>query len=189
MLITQSIPVDNSNYQELDTENFNFLTFYRKVKNAPVPKSYFLLTADARKLFKSIKKTLQLVGAAGGLVRNEENKYLFIFRKGKWDLPKGKIDSGERTRDAAVREVEEECGIKVNKLGEKICKTWHVYEMGGSVVLKKTSWYHMVAKNQPHLIPQLEEGITDARWISPGDFGIVRANTYGLVLDILGTVE
>jgi 8-oxo-dGTP pyrophosphatase MutT (NUDIX family) len=102
-------------------------------------------------------------------------------------LPKGKLDEGEKTKRAAVREVEEECGIKVSKLGDKLCKTWHVYEEKSQVVFKRTSWYNMEAKNQ-ELIPQLEEDITDAQWLSFQEFDKVRANTFALIADILPTI-
>lgn len=132
---------------------------------------------------------MKLIKAAGGLVSNEENKYLFIFRNGKWDLPKGKLDKGESSRVAAIREVQEECGISIDSSGERICKTYHIYEMNGSVVMKKTSWYWMRADNQKDLIPQAEEGITDARWLAPGDFMLVRQNTYPLIRDLIKVVE
>lgn len=128
---------------------------------------------------------MKVIKAAGGLVSNEEMHYLFIFRNGKWDLPKGKLDNGETFRLAAVREVEEECGIQINGLGRKICNTYHIYEMNKERVLKKTAWYRMKAVNQNNLVPQLEEGITDVRWLAPGDFMMVRQNTYPLIRDLL----
>lgn len=130
-----------------------------------------------------------MIKAAGGLVSNEENKYLFIFRNGKWDLPKGKLDKGENTGVAAVREVHEECGIHIDSLGEKICNTYHVYEMNGEQILKKTTWYQMRSYKQGKLIPQLEEGITDVRWLAAGDFMMVRQNTYPLIRDLLNIAE
>lgn len=132
---------------------------------------------------------MTLIKAAGGLVSNEENKYLFIFRNGKWDLPKGKLDKEESSRVAAIREVQEECGIMVDSSGDKICNTYHIYEINGARVLKKTSWYWMRADNQENLIPQAEEGITDARWLAAGDFMLVRQNTYPLIRDLINVVE
>lgn len=128
---------------------------------------------------------MKMIKAAGGLVGNEGNQFLFIFRNGKWDLPKGKLDSGERTKDAAVREVEEECGIQISSIGNKICNTYHIYEMNKERILKKTSWYWMSAVNQNELTPQIEEGITDVRWLAPGDLMMIRQNTYPLIRDLL----
>ena len=94
-------------------------------------------------MLKTITKSVTLIKAAGGLVKNLNGEYLFIYRNDKWDLPKGKVEKNERVKEAAVREVEEECGIKVDKLGDKICKTYHVYINKGDVVLKKTHWFDM----------------------------------------------
>ena len=189
LIITETLDNAFSDYQLLDYEDFDFLSFYSQVRDVPHAGSYVLSTQNAREVFKKIKNSLNFIKAAGGLVRNEENKYLFIFRNGKWDLPKGKIDEGEKTKKAAVREVEEECGIKVTHLDEKLCKTYHVYEMNGKTMLKKTTWYRMRADEQPNLIPQKEEGITEARWLSPGDFDLVKQNTYPMIRDVIGRIE
>ena len=130
-----------------------------------------------------------LIKAAGGIVSNEASKFLFIFRNGKWDLPKGKIEKRENSRVAAIREVQEECGISIDSSGDKICNTYHIYEINGGLVIKKTAWYWMRADKQEKLIPQLEEGITDARWLSPGDLMLVRQNTYPLIRDLLNVIN
>jgi 8-oxo-dGTP pyrophosphatase MutT (NUDIX family) len=187
LILAEELPGGTDAYQQLDAEDFDFRSFYRRVKGGS-PGNYVLVLKDPKKSFRKMRKAFPLIKAAGGLVKNEENQYLFIFRKRKWDLPKGKLDPGERNKKAAVREVEEECGIKVTEAGERLCKTWHVYEEKGSVVFKRTAWYRMKARNQP-LIPQLEEDITEARWIAPGDFHFVKRNTYPLVEDIISLVE
>lgn len=189
LIIAETIDPALSDHQQIDNENFQFLSFYNRFKDEPLPATYTIQCKNPKQLFKEIKSSLKFIKAAGGLVRNEENKYLFIFRKGKWDLPKGKIDAGEKTKIAAVREVEEECGITVSHLDEKLCKTYHVYEMKGETVLKKTTWYRMRADDQPQLTPQLEEGITDARWLAPGDFMMVKQNTFPLIRDVIGRIE
>lgn len=129
------------------------------------------------------------IKAAGGIVKNEANEYLFIFRNGKWDLPKGKIEKGENSRAAAIREVEEECGIRIESSGDKIVNSYHLYEMSGGTVIKKTSWYWMKAKKKGKLIPQLEEGITDVRWLSKADLSLVQENTYPLIKDLIKIIE
>ncbi len=187
LIITENIPPTLKKYQQIDLQTFDLLTFYHKIKDNEIMGVYMLLTANAKRLFSTLKKSVMMIKASGGLVRNQENKYLFIFRRGKWDLPKGKIDEGEKTKRAAVREVEEECGILIDKVLGKICKTWHVYEQGEQLILKKTTWYKMEAENQP-LIPQLEEGITEARWLGEGEFAIVKQNTFPLILDVLSFI-
>lgn len=126
-----------------------------------------------------------VIEAAGGLVENSEGEFLFIFRNGKWDLPKGKLESGESPAPAAVREVEEECGISnpviVNSLGE----TYHTYFHKGNWVLKRTYWYKMGYVGAEKLIPQTEEGITEVQWIRPEGWSKVLRNTYGSIQDVL----
>ncbi len=189
LILAESDPGNLANSQEVETQNFDFQLFYEDIKTKNNAATYLLLTANVGLLFKRIKKSLKLIKAAGGLVSNEENRYLFIYRQGKWDLPKGKLDNGEKTKKAAVREVEEECGIKITKARNKICTTYHLYEMRGKIILKKTTWYWMRADNQKVLTPQLEEGITDARWLAAGDFALVKQNTFPLIRDLIEFIE
>lgn len=187
LIIAKSLPDGIGEYQQLNTGDFNFQKFYKSVKDGP-ESVQVLLSKEPKAYFKKVRKSFQLIKAAGGIVINNENQFLFIFRKGKWDLPKGKLDEGEKTKKAAVREVTEECGIKVSKLGDLLCKTWHVYEEKGQVVFKKTTWFNMKAEKQK-LVPQLEEGITEARWLSSADFSFVKQNTYPLIRDIITLLE
>lgn len=189
LIITEFIPGELKDCQVIEAKDFDFNSIYKRAKSKSAGADYVILTQNAKRLFKKLKNNLFVIKAAGGLVQNEENKYLFIFRRGKWDLPKGKIDPGERTKKAAVREVEEECGIRVNEVSGKLCKTWHVYEQNKTIILKKTTWYRMKAVNQPDLIPQLEEDITGAKWLSAGDFQLVKQNTFPLILDVIRFTE
>lgn len=184
MFITHEIPFQVEKLQQIEVEGFAFENFYKNLKNSK-KKNYLLLCKDPQKEFKKIKKELTIIKAAGGLVTNAKNEFLFIFRNKKWDLPKGKVDKGEKVKDAAVREVEEECGVKIDKRGGRVCKTYHVYEMNNEVILKKTSWYHMTVKGSPKLIPQIEEGITQAVWIAPHEIKAKIKNTYPLITDVL----
>ncbi len=187
LIIADFVPGGIGPNQRIDVQSFDFKEFYKHVKKGE-GSVYVLLTDEPRRMFKKIRKPFLTIKAAGGVVKNEANQYLFIFRKGKWDLPKGKLDEGESTKIAAEREVAEECGIKVLSVGGKLCKTWHVYEDRGQTVFKKTSWYKMKAKKQK-LVPQLEEDITEARWIDAGDFSFVRQNTFPLIKDIISLLE
>ncbi len=101
----------------------------------------------------------------------------------------GKIEKGETVKEAAVREVEEECNITISKRGDKICKTYHVYVYKDEIVLKKTHWYKMKAKGQQKLKPQKEEGITDVRWFKPNDIDAILANTFPSILDVLAEMK
>jgi len=76
------------------------------------------LHPDVTELKKAIWKKFIVLKAAGGLVINEKKELLFILRRGLWDLPKGKNDGNEDSKECALREVKEETGfdIEVKKL-------------------------------------------------------------------------
>ena len=189
LIITESAPLSNENYHQIEADGFNFREFYHRLNDENSDVEFVLLTTNAKRLYNQIKLSLKIIRAAGGVVWSEENKFLFIFRKGVWDLPKGKIEDGEKSRKAAVREVEEECGILISSAGDKICKTYHAYELNGDVILKKTSWYWMRADSSQTLIPQLEEDITEARWLAPAEFDLVKQHTYPLIRDVIRRIE
>ncbi|GAB3660969.1 NUDIX domain-containing protein [Echinicola sediminis] len=150
-----------------------FLLRTRKLKNLD---SITIVSEDEKALKKFIKSRFSIVKAAGGIVTKGE-KVLFIHRLGKWDLPKGKFEKGETPEECAVREVEEECSIKVN-LGEKICNTWHTYTHNRKSILKKTYWYVMDCQDDSHMQPQKEEGIEDIRWLSHHEAKTALVNSY-----------
>ncbi|MBK0382487.1 NUDIX domain-containing protein [Pedobacter sp. SD-b] len=184
LIITSNKPNGAFGHQLIDDQHFDFLTFYKALGNNPNAK-YYLICEDAKNTFKTLKSKLRVIEAAGGLVHSDEDKYLFIKRNGRWDLPKGKLEPNEKKKDAAVREVEEECGLKIRKLGDKLLKTYHVYEIKGKPVLKVSHWYAMEAKSKQKLVPQLEEGITEVKWFKKEDWGIIRANTYANIMDVI----
>ncbi len=184
MFITHELPAEIGKIQQIEAEGFDFRSFYKNLKNSK-QKHYLLLTKNPQSVFKKIKNDLTIIKAAGGLVTNAKGEFLFIFRNKKWDLPKGKVEKGEKMKVAAVREVEEECGVKVEQRNERVCKTYHVYEIGTELILKRTNWYHMTVKGSPKLIPQVEEGITEAAWIAPYEIKAKIKNTYPLIIDVL----
>lgn len=108
----------------------------------------------------------KVIEAAGGFVRNAENNWLFIYRNGVWDLPKGKLELGESIEECAVREVAEECGIAEPTISKPLTTTYHTYSLNGKRILKPTYWYLMESSDNSELIPQTEEGITEVRWVS-----------------------
>lgn len=115
--------------------------------------------------------------AAGGLVLNEEH-LLFIFRNGKWDLPKGKMETGEGVEETALREVQEECGINNLTLKKHLTKTYHIYPFDKGWIFKQTDWFLMISSQQKHLIPQTEEGIEEVKWIRKEDVGSYLKESY-----------
>jgi ADP-ribose pyrophosphatase YjhB (NUDIX family) len=130
----------------------------------------------------------KVIMAAGGLVENEKGELLLIFRKKHWDLPKGKLDSGESLEECAVREVEEETGLKNVQLGELIDVTLHQYEENGESITKKTAWYKMRGSSGDTLTPQTEEQIEDIRWVAPSGLEPYMQNTYANIIHIINKV-
>src|ERR1044071_5972343 len=98
---------------------------------------------DLEALRKAVFKKFTIVQAAGGLVTNDKDEILIIFRRGKWDLPKGKLDEGEKLEDCAIREVEEETGLKNVKLYSPLTVTFHTYHEGTKFILKESHWFMM----------------------------------------------
>lgn len=123
--------------------------------------------------------------AAGGIVQNEEGKILFQFRRGKWDLPKGKLEEGETTEECAVREVEEETGLQNIQPGELISVTNHNYIEGGVDIDKETHWFAMKVSGNQKLIPQAEEDILELRWVAENELSDYLSNTYSNISEIV----
>jgi ADP-ribose pyrophosphatase YjhB (NUDIX family) len=143
-----------------------------------------IICANPTAVFNQLKQQFTLINAAGGLVKNSQSEYLFIFRRGKWDLPKGKLDEGEDFETAAIREVQEECGITHIELGDLYHLSYHIYEENNDWILKQTNWYLMKSEEK-NLIPQLEEGITQTAWLPTSQFEKVRENTYASIDEII----
>jgi ADP-ribose pyrophosphatase YjhB (NUDIX family) len=117
--------------------------------------------------FKSFEKAFKTVRAGGGLVRNSKGEFLLIFRRGKWDLPKGKLEIGETIEDCALREVGEETGVSGLKIIRKLPKTYHLFtNPTGEICLKKCYWFEMETDDETSLKPQTEEDIAEAVWLS-----------------------
>jgi len=136
-------------------------------------------------LQKQLHDLYHPIDAGGGIVVNEKQEVLMIYRRGKWDLPKGKRDDGEDITACALREVSEETGLQKLQLGDKICDTFHIYAQNKQNLLKRTSWYKMKASSSEQLVPQKEENILEARWIHPDDLGSVVYKSYEAIREVL----
>lgn len=184
LTITENPHQYYENHQQVDNQNFDFLTFY--TNQFKVHDVHFVLQVeDAKKALKQIKQTVSVIKAAGGVVSNPNHEYLLIFRNNKWDLPKGKIEKGEDKKEAAVREVEEECGVLIDRVIEKLDSTYHMYELNNEIILKKTYWYKMEVDMFSKLTPQIEEGITEVEWVSPKFMAQKMENTYPLIKEVI----
>lgn len=139
---------------------------------------------DLPLLWKKFRKNFSLVRAGGGIVQNEKGRILFIFRNGKWDLPKGKAEPNELIETTALREVKEECNIRNLFLIDHLTDTYHTYGSFRNKKLKKTSWFRMYSEDKD-LLPQLEEGITRIKWVKPEKLDKIWENTYPSIVDVM----
>ncbi|MEP6584142.1 MAG: NUDIX hydrolase [Ginsengibacter sp.] len=171
---------------ELSTSAINSLL--HEIKK-PAFHAGIIMHKDLIKLKKKFFKHFKVVQTGGGVVRNIDEEILLIFRRGKWDLPKGKIDPGETLEECAIREVREETGIQGLKILSKISITYHTYIEFGKHILKESHWYLMNSFQQEELIPQVEEDITQIRWVDKDDFKKYLDNTFPTIKSVLETAE
>ncbi|MBF0598228.1 NUDIX hydrolase [Faecalibacter rhinopitheci] len=119
----------------------------------------------------------KLIRAAGGIVRNPKDEYLFIYRLGKWDLPKGKMEEGETTEESAIREIEEECSITPLELKRFLMSTYHIY-FQKEYIIKQTFWYEVFYEGTETPQPQTEEGIEAVVWKKKEEIAELMDNSY-----------
>ena len=139
---------------------------FHLIENSSVLKSLTIYGDDARDIRDSLFIGYKKIKAAGGLVFNNKDEVLMIFRRNMWDLPKGKLEPGERKKLAALREVREETGLQKLSIVKKLMKTYHTYLLENKTkVLKVTHWYLMMCSDTTTPVPQAEEDIEIAKWI------------------------
>ena len=158
-----------------------------KMKTYRIYTSKGILETDSEANFNLIRSMFMQVSAGGGLVRNRDGKYLMIFRKGFWDLPKGKQEEGETIEECALREVAEETGLEGLKLGGFICETFHTFNIYGPPTIKHTSWFWMEYEGEEALTLQAEEGITDAAWLTKEEALDRAAGSFASIAEVLHT--
>jgi 8-oxo-dGTP pyrophosphatase MutT (NUDIX family) len=160
-------------------EHFDEFVINGKVKHI------VFVADDFTTLFKSFKSHFKNIKAAGGLVINEKKQILMIFRRSKWDLPKGKVEENETIEQAAVREVEEETGIKVDSLKELLKTTFHIYLHNGKYCLKENYWFKMKSHSKYPLTPQVEEDIEKIEWVDSDNIDKYLEKSFPSIKDVL----
>ncbi len=186
IILTNTAPTDAEarTYAQLDGKTANQF----KQALALLEKNEYngvMIIGDKTQLEKEMLWSFYPLHSAGGVVRNERDEILMIFRRGKWDLPKGKQDEGEDIETCALREVREETGIKQVKIEEKICNTLHIYPMSGQMILKHTAWFKMRASAQELLYPQEEEQIEKALWVKSQDLAPLLVDSFETIKEVL----
>jgi len=189
LIISSSDVVDSSMFEGLLL--INNATFSQidavirimEVKKLKKLNSITLVVDDKLATENYIKDHFKIIKAAGGLVKKGD-LFLMINRLGVWDLPKGKLEKGETSEIGALREVEEECGIKVG-MDTKICATWHTYLQRGKRILKKTDWYLMHCIDDANMAPQEEEDISEVKWMTEDELKLAIKDTYASIKDVI----
>lgn len=150
----------------VDTDAYGNISRAKLLKKVETCKSATLITQDPEQALRALCREFKVVRAAGGVVENALGELLMIRLRNRWDLPKGHIEAGEESRTAALREVEEETGIKAEALDSTpLYTTWHAYDTYGEWELKSTDWWHMHSADIHTPEPQHDEGITEVRWL------------------------
>ena len=165
-------------YTSLPIKDIEFKELIKKISNGELL-FVNLYHKKEEKLLKYLRKKLPVVIAAGGLVYNDAGEVLFIHRKGRWDLPKGKVEKKESLEAAALREVEEETGVKDLKIKKYLQETYHTFQRGGKYKLKITHWYEMYSNYTGILKPEVKEGIKKVKWKNEDKASKALSKSYG----------
>jgi len=141
--------------------------------------SVTMATREKSEVEEKIKGIFKVIKAAGGVVV-KDGKWLFMYRRKKWDLPKGKLDKGENSKEAAIREIEEETGVKAI-IRDRVCTTWHTYSLNNNRILKRTKWYVLDCVDDSKMTPQAEEQIEKLSWLTQAESKAVLVNSYSSI--------
>lgn len=171
------------------SNNKELQDFIRNFEKKEDIKKAFIYHHDLGELLELFSKGFKQINAAGGVVVNQKNEVLFIYRLGLWDLPKGKAEKGESIEETALREVEEECSISPLEIIKPLTPTFHTYRLKDKIVLKKTYWYQMKYQGNKSPEPQHEEDITKAEWITVDNIEKVTKNTYPSIKEVLSELN
>jgi 8-oxo-dGTP pyrophosphatase MutT (NUDIX family) len=182
----------NNNIPKIvDTESYDFVNqLVYDIESVSKECNFLILDQDINKIWDQFQSHFKIIGAAGGLVQNDEGSFLFIKRLGVWDLPKGKIEKRESSENAAIREVEEECGLSDLEIIRPLVSTFHIYrspylKFPKNLVLKETRWFLMHYSGNEMPVPQVDEQIEEVRWFAVSELDQVKANTYSSLIDFL----
>ncbi|MFY0627519.1 MAG: NUDIX domain-containing protein [Reichenbachiella sp.] len=163
--------IENKSVQAID----HLLRIMTEKKHKKV-KSIDIFVKNKPKAEEYLKSKFVVIQAAGGIVE-KDGKILMILRNDLWDIPKGKLEIGEKKKEGAIREVEEETGAKV-KITGKIGTTWHTYTRNRKFVLKNTFWYKMECINDLAIKPQKEENIQKVVWMNDEEVNVALFHSF-----------
>ena len=184
IILTSKVPFGDK-ISIYDLKEISILEIVKLVKKQ---KRIFLFHKNSRKLISTFAKKIKIVTAGGGVVTNKKDEILFIYRRNKWDLPKGGVEKKELIIEAAQREVKEETGLADLIVISKIGETYHIFKKGKNFRLKRTYWFKMKSDYQGELFPQEEEGIISAEWINKKRIPEIFKNAYENIKKIVNEV-
>ncbi|WP_222983573.1 NUDIX hydrolase [Flagellimonas meishanensis] len=176
LILTNKRP-EKSNGHLFSLDGDSIMKAINSLAKGKLEKAY-MYHPDEEKMLDIFMHKIPLVVAGGGFVTNKKGKVLFIFRNGKWDLPKGKVDKGESIEEAALREVEEETGVNGLKIDKFLRTTYHIFKRNGEFWLKQTHWFAMSTKFEGKLVAEKAEGIKRVKWKGPKKAKKALENSY-----------
>jgi 8-oxo-dGTP pyrophosphatase MutT (NUDIX family) len=179
----QHLLLSNDEGQTFVRNSQDIAAVIREIERSSMSKA--IHSADPLKDLEEIKKHYLVVQAGGGLVSTPDGHILLIHRKGKWDLPKGKLEKGEDLQACALREVEEETGLQQISIGDKLHVTYHTYVEKGIAILKESHWYLMEVSGRQNLSPQTEEDIEQCLWVSLEEIESYYDGAHASIRDVL----
>lgn len=188
LILTEDIEIELSK-KTLEYEGPETLKKAIELLENKYMKELYVFCPNVRLAWAQFLDFFEYIEAAGGVVKNKKGQLLFIFRRGKWDLPKGKLDEGELPKIAAIREIHEECGITGLEIKKELPSTYHTYKQDGKRVLKRTHWFLMNYNGNEKLTPQTEEDITGISWLDEIKLLKAFSNTYRSVKEVIKSTK
>ncbi len=185
LLISKNEVHNYPEFEILEGANQQNFDYAIKVLSRNESKGIVIFDTQKEKIEKELSWAFYPLHSAGGVVKNENEEVLMIFRQRKWDLPKGKQDEGETIEQCAVREVCEETGLKNVVLKNKICTTMHLYPMNQKMILKHTAWYNMTASASEKLFAQAEENIEQVAWVKASEIPQLLQQSFETIHSVL----
>lgn len=179
---------ENSNEFPLFYAKYTTVISLIKALKSKKVSGIYLYHPFREKLEKNFLKLFPMIEAAGGLVKHQDGRFLFIYRNDKWDLPKGKIEKEEIVLNAAMREVSEETGVADLIVSKPLPTTYHIYNANGKYKLKLTYWFLMKTKYYSTLVPQIEENIQKAEWKTEEEITGLLKNAYENIKIVIDAV-
>ncbi len=180
--------VESSIFLSSDTKE-ELLFGIDALQNQEKVESLFVYSENLQLLWEKFREDYNFIECAGGIVKNNHGETLLIFRNEIWDLPKGKIESGEDVEAAALREVQEECGLNDLEITGSAGETFHTYSEGETNFLKRTSWFNMEYTGDDEPIPQTSEGISKIQWFSDEEMDKPSEHMYSSLKDLLDNIS